>query len=58
MCHHGRAVWVCVSREGRGWGSLGTGVHLIDSAKRPMWSCHHLKIHLQKLLRKMFFCVK
>jgi len=52
MCRYGGHVWVCVSREGRGWESLGTDVHLIDSAEGRMRS--HLKIHFYSSLEIVF----
>lgn len=42
MFHYGEDFWVCVSREGRGWESLGTDVHLIDSVEGLMKS-HQLR---------------
>ena len=44
MRRYGGDVWVCESREVTGWESLGTDVHLIDSAEGLMRS--HLKTYL------------
>lgn len=52
MCRYGVDVWVCVSKEGRGWESLGTDVHLVDWAEGLTRS--HLKTNLYCSLETVF----